>query len=107
MPAKEDRAERSIWALRSREEAERFWDSEFGHLRREGGAAPQEQTAQQQEREQQHARSRTAGQQSFVASLNVQQPSPAFAAAAAALGRLQAAPSPEQAQVRPTTGRAP
>ena len=105
VPAKEDLAERSIWALRSREEAERFWDSEFGHLRREGGAAAQEAATGQAR--QQHEQS-GAGQQGFVASWHVQQqPSPAFAAAA--VGRAQPAPSPEQAQLRPTTGpgRAP
>ena len=100
VPAKEDRAERSIWALRNREEAERFWDSEFGHLRRDEGVA-QEQTADREEQQEDPSRK---DQQSFVASWNMQH-SPAIAAAVAALQNGHPAPSPEQAQMRPTTGR--
>ena len=85
-----------MWRLRTRQEAEAFWEGEFGHLRRgEGAQSTQEQPQEQQERlgDKHH---------SFVASLKQQGPSPALMAATAALAK-GASPSPEQGQIRPTT----
>ena len=90
----EAEALKPMWRLRSRQEAEAFWESEFGHIRRGEGA---EQTQEQQQ--EQHV---GAQHHSFVASLKQQGPSPALLAATAALAK-GASPSPKQGQIRPTT----
>jgi hypothetical protein len=90
-------AHQPLWRLRSRQEAEEFWEREFGHLKGEGATQ-----AQQQQQQQQEAHHVGGQHHSFVASLK-QQPSPALVAATAALLKAPA-PSVEQGQIRPTTG---
>ncbi len=79
-----------LWQLRSKEEAQQFWEEEFGHLRGQDSASSASQPKQERGQEQRP--------RSFVASGDGH--CPAVAAAAAAL--TGTAPVPDQARLRPS-----
>ncbi|CAL5227549.1 g10540 [Coccomyxa viridis] len=83
-------SEHPLWRLRSKEEAQQFWEEEFGHLRSKDSAS----SAGQQKQE----RAQEKRPRSFVASGDTH--CPAVAAAAAAMSG--AAPVPDQARLRPS-----
>jgi len=76
----------SLWKLRTKEEAQEFWEAEFGHLSRKGLRVDAEVSNSQEN-----------GHHYFVASHS--KPSPALATVVAALSRES--PSAEEARLRP------
>jgi hypothetical protein len=78
-----------MWKLRKKEEAQKAWDWEFGHLSAQGGTA--------------RAQPQSNHQPGFVASHNNYQ-SPAFARATEALAGPT--PTPEQSRLSPRVGPA-
>jgi len=82
--------EHPLWKLRSKEEAQEFWEEEFGHLKSKNGPSSASQQQQEQKNEQRP--------RSFVASGDGQ--SPTFAAAVAAMSGT--APMPDEARLRPS-----
>lgn len=82
--------EHPLWTLRTKEEAEEFWEDEFGHLKRDNSASAANQ--QKQQKAQEHR------PRSFVASGESRFPAVTLAAAAMAC----AAPKPDQARLRPS-----
>ena len=83
-------SEHPLWRLRSKEEAQQFWEEEFGHLRSKDSASSAGQQKQERAQEQRP--------RSFVASGDPH--CPAVAAATAAMSG--AAPVPDQARLRPS-----
>ena len=81
--------EHPLWTLRTKEEAQEFWEQEFGHLRREQEASAAGQPPPKTEREQRP--------RSFVASGDV----PTSAAAITAAVRAYRVPKPEEARLQP------
>ena len=81
--------EHPLWTLRTKEEAQEFWEQEFGHLRREQQASAAGQPPQKTDQEQRP--------RSFVASGDV----PTSAAAITAAVRAYRVPKPEEARLQP------
>ena len=82
--------EHPLWKLRSKEEAQEFWEEEFGHLKSKNGPSSASQQQQEQKNEQRP--------RSFVASRDGQ--SPTFTAALAAMSGTT--PMPDEARLRPS-----
>ena len=81
--------EHPLWTLRTKEEAQEFWEQEFGHLRREQDASAAGQPSPKTDQEQRP--------RSFVASGDV----PTSAAAITAAVRAYRVPKPEEARLQP------
>lgn len=81
--------EHPLWTLRTKEEAQDFWEQEFGHLRREQEASAAGQPPQKTDQEQRP--------RSFVASGDV----PTSVAAITAAVRAYRVPKPEEARLQP------
>ncbi len=81
-----------LWTLRTKEEAQQFWEDEFGHLKSRNGASS---AGQQRQKEKQEHRVR-----SFVASGDSQ---PQAEAAEAATVVSSTVPTPDQARLRPSS----
>lgn len=82
-----------LWTLRTKEEAQQFWEDEFGHLKTRNGASSAGQQNQKEKKQEQRVRS-------FVASGDSQPQAEAAGAATAVSGT---APTPDQARLRPST----
>ena len=83
-----------LWTLRTQEEAQHFWEDEFGHLKNRNGASSAGQQREKEKKQEQRVRS-------FVASGDSQPQAEAAEAATAVSGT---APNPDQARLRPSTG---
>ena len=91
MQVKEKRpSEHPLWTLRTKEEAQEFWEQEFGHLRREQDASAAGQPPRKADRDQRP--------RSFVASGDA----PTSAAAITAAVRAYRVPKPEEARLQPS-----